>query len=70
MCIDHKNNNITDNKLDNLRWASIKENSRNAKTRKDNTSGCKGISLNKKYNKYEAYININNKKNVLDYSAI
>jgi hypothetical protein len=53
-----------------LRWASIKENSRNAKIRKDNTSGCKGISLNKKYNKYEAYININNKKNVLDYSAI
>jgi hypothetical protein len=45
-CIDHINGNIKDNTINNLRWATTIENSHNAKIRKDNTTGIKGITFN------------------------
>jgi hypothetical protein len=60
-CIDHINNNKLDNTINNLRFATLKENSQNAKISKKNTSGIKGISFDKKRNKYCAYITIDNK---------
>ena len=64
-CIDHIDNNRLNNELFNLRFATYSENSYNSKLNNKNTSGTKGISFNKKYNKWEAYIMINYKKNHL-----
>lgn len=59
--IDHKNLNSTDNKWSNLREATNAQNAANNKKRATNTSGFKGVHLNK-FGKYEAYITINYKK--------
>jgi hypothetical protein len=61
-CIDHINNIRTDNRLENLRWSSYSENSHNAKISNRNTSGVKGITFDKKWNKYRVLIMINNKQ--------
>lgn len=45
--IDHINSIQDDNRLVNLRAATISENLANCRLRKDNTSGLKGVSLNK-----------------------
>ena len=41
--IDHINGDPTDNRIENLRAATVAENLRNQATRKDNTSGFKGV---------------------------
>jgi hypothetical protein len=66
-CIDHINNNKLDNTINNLRWATINENSQNSKLSKRNTSGVKGITFHKRFNKYCAYITINNKLKHIGY---
>lgn len=45
MYVDHANGNRADNRLANLRLASHRENLRNCKVRKDNSSGIKGVSF-------------------------
>lgn len=60
-CIDHIDNNKTNNELFNLRYATNSENQQNTNLCKKNTSGSKGIILNKKYNKWRAQIVINKK---------
>jgi hypothetical protein len=67
LCIDHINNITTDNRLENLRYATLKENSHNARIRKDNTSGIKGIYFHKQRNKYCVQIMINNKNKHIGY---
>jgi hypothetical protein len=59
--VDHMNNNKLDNNLTNLRWVTKSENQHNKKISRNNTSGVKGISLNKRINKWRARIMINNK---------
>jgi hypothetical protein len=66
-CIDHVNGNVKDNTINNLRWASKCENSHNAKIRKDNTTGIKGIYFKKSINKYCVQIRINNKQKHIGY---
>jgi hypothetical protein len=61
-CIDHKNNITTDNRAENLRWATHAENMQNAKIRKDNTSGIKGVYFNKGKNKWTAQIRIDGQR--------
>lgn len=47
----------------NCRWATCEVQSRNTKLlRTDNTSGYRGVSFNKKLNKWSGYINIKGKK--------
>ena len=58
LCVDHKDNNRTNNRLTNLRWATTKENAMNQIISKNNTSGAKGISLHKQTKKWRARINI------------
>jgi hypothetical protein len=56
--VDHIDNNRTNNYISNLRFATIKENSRNSSIRLDNTSGHKGVCFDKKAKKWKAHIMI------------
>ena len=57
-CVDHIDNDKTNNNISNLRFATSKENSQNSKLRSNNTSGHKGIYFNKRAKKWRAQINI------------
>ena len=57
-CIDHKDNNKSNNNSNNLRWCTDIENSQNRCIRSDNNSSVKGVIFNKKSQKWEAYITI------------
>jgi hypothetical protein len=61
LCVDHINNCITNNNLNNLRWVTIKENQQNRSININNTSGIKGIYFNKKANKWHVQIRIDGK---------
>lgn len=65
--IDHINRIRNDNRIENLRPATISQNNHNANLRKDNGSGIKGVSFYKKLNKWIAYINVNKKRVHLGY---
>ena len=60
-CVDHIDNNKQNNHLINLRFATAKENGQNRSINKNNTSGTKGVSWNKKAMKWTAQIKINGK---------
>lgn len=63
--IDHINGSRCDNRIENLRAADHSKNGMNKALSTLNTSGVKGVSLNKKLNKWAAYISVNNKRNHL-----
>jgi len=65
--IDHIDGNKSNNSLDNLRECSYSENFYNSVLRKDNSSGYKGVCLDKRSNKYRAYIYINGRQKSLGY---
>ena len=54
--IDHINGNGTDNRLCNLREATIGENMFNSRTPKTNTSGRKGVCYDRLNKKWMAYV--------------
>jgi hypothetical protein len=58
--IDHINGDGLDNRRKNLRITNYSGNNKNAKIRKDNTSGYKGVHLSK--GKYIARIQVNGKR--------
>lgn len=62
LIIDHKNRNALDNRKSNLRLATKSQNAMNTKIPSNNASGVIGVSLNKKTNKWRAYISINGKR--------
>ena len=57
-CIDHIDNSKINNNINNLRWVTHTENSRNRKMNCDNSSNVKGVSFNKKSQKWQAQIMI------------
>jgi hypothetical protein len=61
--LDHVNNNITDNRIENLREANTAQNMHNASLRKDNKSGVKGVFWLEKRKRWVAKIS-HNKKNI------
>jgi hypothetical protein len=65
--IDHIDRNPSNNKINNLREVSHQCNIRNTGNRADNTSGVKGVSWNKRKNKWMAYIAVNGKQKNLGY---
>lgn len=54
--VDHINHDKTDNRKSNLRICTREENARNHPIHKNNTSGFKGVTWNKKANKWQAQI--------------
>lgn len=60
--VDHINSNPLDNRKENLRLATHKENMRNSRINENSTTGLKGVMKIKNYNKWVAHISINNKK--------
>jgi hypothetical protein len=59
--IDHIDGNRSNNKIENLRQATLFENARNSKRPSHNTSGYKGVCWDKNRNKWMAHITINQK---------
>lgn len=57
--IDHINRNKSDNRISNLRLLSHAENLQNAKLRRDNTSGVKGVHSER--GRWRASISVDNK---------
>lgn len=59
--VDHINGNPSDNRIENLRAATHKQNSQNMKTTRRNSSGVKGVSFHKTHGKWSAYIRADGK---------
>ena len=68
-CVDHIDTDKANNNVSNLRWATNNENNCNTPIRNDNTSGIKGISWNKKSNKWLVQITHKGKRYNLGYFA-
>lgn len=67
MHIDHINGDGTDNRIENLRLVSHKENMKNQRMPKSNTSGCTGVYWNKSRSKWVATIMVDGKGKSLGY---
>lgn len=65
--LDHIDGDRTNNKWDNLREVTYSQNAMNSRFRKNNTSGYKGVSFDKRLKRYEAYIWKENKKRSLGF---
>lgn len=65
--IDHVSQNGLDNRRDNLRNATHKQNMENRPLFRNNTSGCRGVYWNKQHRKWKAIIQHNNKQIFLGY---
>lgn len=63
--IDHINGDRTDNRISNLRQASMAENHQNRAINKSNTSGFIGVIFRKDMNKYQARIKVDRKEKYL-----
>jgi hypothetical protein len=65
--VDHIDGDGLNNRRSNLREATRGQNACNAKTRADNKSGFKGVSLHRTSGKWHAYINRNGRRHSLGY---
>jgi hypothetical protein len=63
--VDHIDNDISNNNVTNLRWATNQENQRNTTISLRNTSGVKGVNWCKQTQKWCAQIRINGKCNTI-----
>lgn len=59
--VDHINGDVSDNRIENLRSATINENAYNSKVRPDNTSGVKGVTWDKNKSRWMARVIVNGK---------
>ncbi len=62
--VDHRNGDLLDNRRDNLRLATYRQNQQNAKIRIDNLIGVKGVRFRKDTGKYVARIHTDNGKRI------
>jgi hypothetical protein len=60
--IDHRNGDRSDNRIVNLREADGFQNAQNAKKRKDNSSGVKGVYFHSQSQMWTAQIKVGNKQ--------
>lgn len=61
LCVDHRDCDGLNNRRSNLRTATVAENNQNHRTRANNTSGFKGVSLHKRSQRWQASIWIHGK---------
>jgi hypothetical protein len=61
-CVDHINNNKSDNRIENLREATLNQNQHNRKKSISNTTGFKNVYFAKNTNNWYVQLRINNKK--------
>ena len=66
-CIDHKDRDRKNNKVSNLRYATLQENNLNKSKYKNNKSGHIGVIWDKKRKSWKAYIRIDGKLKHLGY---
>ena len=66
-CVDHIDNNPSNNNISNLRYATHKENRQNSKISACNTTGTKGVTFDKKMNKFRVQFYIDGKLKHLGY---
>ena len=59
LVVDHINGNPLDNRRENLRICTRRENTLNSKKPKTNSTGYKGVSYSARMKKYKAAINVN-----------
>jgi hypothetical protein len=59
--IDHIDGNKLNNKIENLREATLSQNQQNTKKHKDNTSGVKGITWHKFNKRWQVQMTVNGK---------
>lgn len=62
MEVDHKNMNGIDNRKENIRVCTCLENKRHYSVRRDNRTGIKGVSWDKRRQKYRVQISIKGKR--------
>jgi hypothetical protein len=60
--LDHRNRNPADNRIANIRDASLAENSANAKIRRDNSSGARGVTRTADGKRWRARGHVDNKE--------
>lgn len=60
--IDHVDGNRLNNKIENLRQATVQQNNHNASIRKDNKSGAKNVNWSNRLNKWIVQISCDGKK--------
>lgn len=65
LTVDHKDHNRFNNRKENLRVCTQRQNMANMVLPKDNTSGYKGVHYDKNRKKYQASIGVNGKKKYL-----
>ena len=65
--LDHINNNKSDNRRENLRAATYRQNNQNRTVSRNNSSGVKGVYWNKKANKWLARLNTEEKRKSIGY---
>lgn len=67
MQVDHINQDRLDNRIENLRLVTHKDNNKNKGINKNNTSGYLGVSWSKKYSKWVSHITVDGKYIFLGY---
>lgn len=67
--IDHINGDGKDNRIENLRLATLSQNGANSKVPRTNTSGVKGVCWNKREGKWYAQMRALNKRYAVGYFA-
>lgn len=63
--VDHRSGNSLDDRRSNLRSATSTQNNQNARRRKDNTSGIKGVHFSRQMKRWQSYVGVGGRQKFL-----